>query len=104
MVQHPEEYKWSSYGENAGGNLTWLVPHEEYLRLGRDVSSRSYAYRELFRYTLKQEDLHKFRRSIHYCQPLGDDRFSELIEQKYGIKVGQASSGRPRKHDEVVKK
>lgn len=44
------------------------------------------------------------RKAVHYCQPLGDDRFRQQIECKYGIQVGQTKRGRPRKvWDEMVK-
>ncbi|MFA5631541.1 MAG: transposase [Porticoccaceae bacterium] len=100
MVNRPEEYRWSSYGVNGWGDASWLTPHEEYLRLGREKEERAFAYRELFKYQLSDEDLHAIRKSAHYSQPLGDDRFCQQIERKYGIKVGHMKRGRPRKSDD----
>lgn len=97
MVKRPEEYRWSSYGVNAWGDASWLTPHLEYLRLGTDLEERTFAYRELFKYHLSEEDLHLFRKAAHYCQPVADDRFREQIEARYGIKPGQMKRGRPRK-------
>jgi putative transposase len=103
MVARPEEYRWSSYGVNAWGDASWLVPHEEYLRLGQTRDARCHAYRELFKYQVSEADLHCIRKAAHYCQPVGDDRFRQQIEKKYGIKLGQAKRGRPRKmKDEEV--
>ena len=42
------------------------------------------------------------REATHYCQPVGDDRFRQQIEQQYGIKLGQMKRGRPVKLSETV--
>jgi len=53
---------------------------------------------------LSEEDLHRVRKAAHYCQPVGDDRFRQQIEQRYGVKLGQMERGRPRKvNDELLK-
>ncbi len=97
MVGRPEEYKWSSYGVNAWGDNSWLTPHAGYLGLGESVADRCHAYRELFRCHLRKHDIELIRKAAHYCQPIGDDRFRKLIEEKYGIKLGQSARGRPKK-------
>ena len=97
MVKLPEEYAWSSYGVNAWGDESWLTPHAEYLRLGADKIQRELSYRELFRYHLDTDDLLRIRKATHYSQPIGDDKFREQIEEKYGIRLGQMSRGRPKK-------
>lgn len=102
MVSRPEEYRWSSYGVNAWGDESWLSAHDEYMRLGQSEDDRCYAYRELFRYALSEEDLHFIRKAAHYCQPVGDDRFRADIEQKYGIKLGEMKRGRPKKLNEQL--
>jgi putative transposase len=97
LVKRPEEYRWSSYGVNAWGDGSWLQSHEEYLRLGRTREARCQAYRALFNVSLSEENLHLIRKAAHYCQPVGDDRFRQQIEEKYGIKPGQMKRGRPRR-------
>ena len=97
MVARPEAYRWSSYGVNAWGDATWLTPHAEYLRLGATPQACCYAYRELFKIEVPDEDLHLIRRAAHYCQPVGEDRFRATLARKYGIRVGQMARGRPRK-------
>ena len=97
MVTRPEEYRWSSYGVNAWGDRTWLRHHDEYLLLGPSPEARGHAYRELFRTQLSEENLHLIRKAAHYCQPVGNDRFREQIERKYGLQLGQMERGRPRK-------
>ena len=100
LVSRPEEYRWSSYGCNGWGDKGWITPHEEYLRLGGMQSERCYRYRELFNIQLSEENLHLIRKAAHYCQPIGDDRFRDQIESKYGVSIGQMSPGRPRKKGE----
>ena len=97
MVERPEVYRWSSYGFNAYGDAGWLWRHKQYLSLGTSRDVRCHAYRELFRAHLDVEDLHLIRQAAHYCQPVGDDRFRQQIEQRYGIRLGQMRRGRPRK-------
>lgn len=97
MVHKPEEYKWSSYGANVWGDTSWVKPHEEYLQIGKNVTERAHAYREMFRNQICDQDLHTIRLAAHYSQPVGDDRFREFIEKKYQIKLGHMKRGRPKK-------
>ena len=54
MVEHPGEYRWSSYRANAQGEESPLLTrHETFLALGGDAESRQAAYRELFRHELE---------------------------------------------------
>ena len=61
---------------------------EEYKRLGETQEKRCYNYRMLFNNHLDDVDVCLIRKTAHYCQPVGDDRFKEMIEEKYGIKMG----------------
>ena len=74
----------------------WLA-HNEYINLSAKEQGRQHAYRELFKDQLSEIDLHLIRKAAHYCQPVGDERFKVLIEEKYGIKLGQSKPGRPRR-------
>jgi putative transposase len=41
MVEHPGDYRWSSYGHNAQGSANALIrPHPLYTGLGRDAEER----------------------------------------------------------------
>ncbi|MFC1664433.1 transposase [Pseudomonadota bacterium] len=66
MVSRPEEYAWSSYGTNAWGDSSWTVPHQAHLHLGDNSKRRYYAYRELFKTELSEEDLPRIRKAAHY--------------------------------------
>jgi len=100
MARHPGEYRWSSYALNSRGATGWLTPRKEYLRLGSKPAERGRTYREMFRQELKQEDLDFVRQATRYCQPIGDSRFREHIESRYGIDLGQMGPGRPAKQAE----
>jgi putative transposase len=98
MVTRPEEYRWTSYNVNTRGDSTDLILfHDEYLNLGEDSTRSYFAYRELFRGHLSEEDMHTIRKGTHYCQPLGDDRFRRQTEEKTGGKLGMMARGRPKK-------
>jgi putative transposase len=45
MVRHPRDYRWSSFHANGNGRTdALLVPHEQYLRLGRTADARRDGY------------------------------------------------------------
>ena len=46
-------------------NEDWLVPHNEYLRLGNVEVDRLAAYRSLFKVALAGSDLKQIRESTH---------------------------------------
>lgn len=49
MVQHPGDYPWSSYWQNASGEPGGLLtPHSVYQELGSSPEARGLAYRRLF--------------------------------------------------------
>jgi putative transposase len=106
MVSRPEEYPWSSYGANAWGDKSWVIPHDVFQALADEPGIRREMYRGLFATKLREESLSLFRKATHYCQPVGDDRFRLQIEANYGIKLGQMARGRPRKSpdDDLYKK
>ena len=99
MVNSPEEYVWSSYGANAWGDQSWLSPHKEYLALGSERTERLLNYRQLFQEKLGEPDLERIRKAAYYCQPVGNDRFRKMIEEKYGLKPGYIKRGRPGKEE-----
>jgi len=56
----------------------------------------------LFKHHLDDVDINLVRKAAHYCHPIGDDRFKEEIESKYGITLGQDRRVRPKLMDDVV--
>lgn len=63
MVDHPGDYRWSSYRVNGQGEASRLItPHPIYERLGCNSTVRQQAYRDLFRQSLDPEMVDEIRR------------------------------------------
>jgi putative transposase len=98
LVEHPGEYRWSSYRANAQGEICKIIkPHTLYRQLGAKKSERQTAYRELFRYQLEPGVVDKIRKATNGNFVLGNDRFQEEIAQTLGRRVVPGIAGRPRK-------
>ncbi|MGE5384543.1 MAG: transposase [Betaproteobacteria bacterium] len=98
MVEHPAEYRWSSYRANAQGDASNVVtPHDLYRALGGDSEARMAAYRELFRYELAPGAVDEIRKSTNGNYALGDARFGEEITRALGRRARPGKAGRPRK-------
>jgi len=81
MVNHPENYRWSSYHANAQGDYDSLVqPHQLYLALDKNVNIRQAAYRDLFRAHIDEKTLVEIRHATQKGWILGNDRFKDEIE------------------------
>lgn len=98
MVDHPGEYRWSSYGANAQGQGDVLLrPHALYLGLGANPEVRQAAYRELFRFQLDPGVVDEIRQATNGNYALGSARFAEQIAHLLGRRVQPGKPGRPRK-------
>jgi putative transposase len=76
IVQHPAEYRWSSYRANAQREASSLIePHDSYQALGADQESRSAAYRALFRHQLDPGLIDEIRSSTNGNYALGSPIF-----------------------------
>ncbi|MDP3539309.1 MAG: transposase [Azonexus sp.] len=97
MVEHPADYRWSSYRANAEGAENPLItPHPCYLGLGATEQDRLSAYRELFRHELEPGALDAIRKATNGNFALGDSRFADQIASVLGRRVTPGISGRPR--------
>ena len=97
MVEHPGEYRWSSYHCNAQHGLGQLItPHPNYLALGSDAEKRRECYRELFRFALEPGLIDQLRAATNKGLVFGNDHFREQIEAATGRRM-DAKRGRPRK-------
>lgn len=98
MVEHPAEYRWSSYRANAQGEADPLLkPNPLYEALGLDSASRQAAYRELFRYELEPELVDEIRCATNGNHALGNERFATEIAEALGRRTVPGKSGRPRR-------
>ena len=97
MVEHPGEYRWSSYRANAQGEArSWLAPHTCYQALASDERGRQAAYRELFRYQLDPGLVDEIREATNGNYVLGTSRFQKEVARALGRRVVRGRSGRPK--------
>ena len=101
MVNHPGEYRWSSYHGTAQGVIDRVLqPHPVYVGLGSSEEMRQHVYRELFRYHVDDETLHEIRESLNHELVLGRSYFKEKIEEIIKRPTTLGKPGRPRIKDE----
>jgi putative transposase len=97
MVNHPGDYKWSSYAANAQGQTDLLLsPHPLYTALGETTAVRQHAYRELFRHHLDNDILHEIREALNHELVLGRSYFKDKIEAMTKRQARLGMPGRPR--------
>ena len=102
MVEHPGDYRWSSYRCNAYGELNrFITAHADYLALGQKGQERYSNYRDLFNTVLPQTLLHEIRNAASFSMPLGGNRFKQQIERTLNRSIGYAKRGRPENVDVV---
>lgn len=88
MVEAPGDYTWSSYRANGLGQpARFWAPHPVYRQLGKTVTERTAAYRELFRGQLEATSLHQIRQASNQGMALGSDRFKQEIGRLAGRRV-----------------
>ncbi len=98
MVEHPGEYRWSSYGRNAHGEKSKLIkPHSLYKKLGSTKKKRQEAYQELFSHELNTVELDEIRKTTNGGFALGDECFHAEMSAKLGRRVTPGKAGRPKK-------
>ncbi|MDN5864933.1 MAG: transposase [Gammaproteobacteria bacterium] len=101
MVEHPGQYRWSSYGANAQGEASELLtPHSLYKRLGVGAKERQRAYRDLFRYQLDSGLVDQIRKATNGNYALGSERFEQEVATMLRRRVTPGKSGRPSSRSE----
>jgi putative transposase len=98
MVDHPAEYRWSSYRCNAQGEKNRVIQaHSTYLELGPDAEHREMFYRDLFKTHMPVELVDEIRAATNGNYVLGDSVFREQVTATLGRRVVPGVSGRPRR-------
>lgn len=93
MVQHPSEYRWSSYRSLSGQAFDPLVsPHDALLQLG---TPRGVVY-ERWCAEVGDEHLDQLRAATEHELAFGSDSFKEHIESKTARAATGGTRGRPR--------
>jgi len=98
MVEHPADYRWSSYHSNGLGEYEpVLTPHPIYLALGNTNQERQAAYQALFDDQMDTQGLTEIRDSLNQCRVLGGQAFKDQIEKTLSRRIRPGEAGRPRK-------
>jgi putative transposase len=98
IVNHPAEYRWSSYCVSAQSERSHIVPpHAQYLALGGRGGQPADAYRELFKNDLESESVDQIRDATNGNNVIGGLRFAVDVEAMLGRRVQRGSPGRPKK-------
>jgi len=98
MVNHPEEYRWSSYLCNGLNKYNKLITaHKVYEALDSQADERAEAYCSLFENEIDQADINIIRNDALFSMPTGNSRFKVQIEKIVNRKLGHAQRGRPLK-------
>ena len=101
MVNHPSEYKWSSYNQNAQITDKVIVDnHPVFTMLGDTKEERKYVYRSLFERYMDNDIIHQIRDALNHEMVLGRSHFKDNVEVMTNRKPRPGKSGRPRVKEE----
>lgn len=104
IVEHPGEYRWSSYPSNGQGvKADLLTPHAIYEGLGQPEEERQRTYRQLFRHQLDPGIIDEIRTTTNGNFAIGNDRFKAQIAETLGRRVAPGTPGRPPKKQQHAK-
>lgn len=101
MVNHPADYKWSSYQFHAQQeerlSTNFWTPHPLYIGLGKNQQQRSENYQSLFKGHIDETEIKKIRQTTQQNMALGNDRFKQEIEELTGRRVTPLKRGPKKK-------
>ena len=101
MVRHASDYPWFSYAVNALGQTnTFITPHDEYQRLGKNKAERLAAYRQLFKQRLSALNLAEIRDATNKSWVLGEEKFKVKVQAQIERPVAPAARGGDRKSEQ----
>ncbi len=85
MVQHPADYRWSSYNVNTSPIESNLIsPHSLYIELASTDQERQQAYRRLFADLIDSVSIESIRTATNKGLVLGYDDFKDIVEKQSG--------------------
>lgn len=97
-MNHPGEYKWSSYQANGQGGPSELITHHPlYLDLGEDAAERTPACTGLFGYGVESVEVDKILKAANGNFALGSNLFQEEAGCMLGRRDTSGKARRPRK-------
>lgn len=98
-VEHPGDYRWSSYHANAlDESSPLLVPHPFMQALGVNELEKKNAYRELFSHHLDNGLMDEIRSTTNGNLVLGSERFQRQIGDALKLRTWRGKAGRPKRN------
>ena len=95
IVNHPEEYPWSSFRSRMGNICCRLFDEDDcYRRLGSTSKERQSNYLAI---TCNSTVIRFFEDSVNRNQLTGNNRFIDEVEYRTGLRIEARSRGRPTK-------
>ena len=96
LVNHADDYNWTSFQINAKGKPSALCkPHADYLKLGDTKEERAEKYHTYCEQSTNDELLKEIRDSTNKGLAIGEDSFKMEVEKMTGRRVRPLKSGRP---------
>ncbi len=100
MVDHPGEYRWSSYMARMGdAGSDWLDIDPVYLALADEDESRRHKYQTFLEEAIPSGEWELIREAVKRNQLTGNTRFADEVEQIVGRRVERRGPGRPLKDE-----
>lgn len=96
MVDHPSEYRWSSYHTNAEGRPSdFVVAHPLYVALAENPDERRRLYRSLFEVPEAPDDLRRMREAVNSGTALARESFLVELDERTRARATKRARGRP---------
>jgi len=103
LVNHPREYRWSSYQYRALGIPDCLLGEDPwYTGLGMNAEGRQKAYRDWVESRIKEGEWEQIRQATQRGRLVGREAFQKEIEVMVGRRLIGESRGRPKKVESVT--
>lgn len=105
MVEHPRQYRWSSYRAHAEGRQDVLAAyHPVWRRLGRSIEEQQATYRALIREALDPAFVEALRQATNGGWALGGEGFSRAIAKAAHRRARRLPRGpKPVAHERQIK-
>ena len=83
--------------QSLGKQSDLLTPHDEYLKLSKNVAERQRNYRHLFKCQLDKELVTKINDATNKGLAIGSENFKQEIEMNFKRRMTPSKMGRPKK-------
>ena len=106
MVAGPRQYRWSSYRERMGLedrngiDRNRLDLDQTYIALADTEGERRDRYKNYVKLGISDKEIELIRNSLQSNKLTGNDRFTEEIHKRLGIRVENRSRGRPTRDEQ----